>query len=363
MFCNNCGKAVDENGTFCGNCGTRVEPKTTPAPAPSPYYGETQAVQHPPVRKSNKGALIGILAAVAVVCALIVTLAFMNADKLMSLIPIFKNDAVIEAEQNEVNEEQAMSWDEESQADADARARREAEDVALADARARREAEDRAADDARARRKAEDRAADDAQARRKAEDRAAAEARAMREQEDIAAAEARAMREEEDRAAAEAQVQREEEDRIAKQAPAQITLASGKSFRVRTSSEISTRRSGKGDGFEATLLENITDGSRVIAERGSTVFGRISDVDASGRTKDVATMSLQIVELTLADGRIVPVRTNTHTVTADFEDRRMGIGARRSGTSGPLLVAPAVVGGGTAITFRLTSPLTVTLNN
>lgn len=179
-------------------------------------------------------------------------------------------------------------------------------------------------------------------------------------------------------------------------------------IKVITLSEISTRTSQKGDKFEAVLSENITDGNRVIAERGSIVNGSITGSDPSGRVTGVATIWLQIEELTLVDGQIVPVETNRYTVYAEPSANRntttiIGIPVDRAGRHGnnagqagrhgnnagkgtvarPVVIGgftdsskpkgtsalttnsdhPAIVTIGTLIRFNLTAPLNIMLSN
>jgi beta-lactam-binding protein with PASTA domain len=131
-----------------------------------------------------------------------------------------------------------------------------------------------------------------------------------------------------------------------------ITLNAGKSFRVRTSSEVSTVTSNVGDRFKAVLTEDIMDGKRVIAERGSSVTGVVSESDPGGRVRGVATITLQIEELTLADGQTVFIKSDNHTISADSSVGRK-VTFRRSD--------PAVVASDTVILFRLASSLDITL--
>jgi hypothetical protein len=166
------------------------------------------------------------------------------------------------------------------------------------------------------------------------------------------------------------------------------TLAAGTPIKVITSSEISTQTAKTGDAFSVILNEDISDGGRVIAQRGSTVKGVISESDPGGRVKGVAMLTLKLTSLTLANGSEVSVNTNEHHVEADSSvgsdvaktgigagigaaigaiaggGRGAAIGAGIGGAAGAATAlvthgGAAVVAPETPITFNLTSPITV----
>ena len=100
-----------------------------------------------------------------------------------------------------------------NRAEAEAAARRQAEEQAAGEAEARRQAEEQAATEAEARRQAEEQAAGEAEARRQAEEQAATEAEARRQAEEQAAGEAEARRQAEEQAAAETEARRQADNR------------------------------------------------------------------------------------------------------------------------------------------------------
>jgi len=172
--------------------------------------------------------------------------------------------------------------------------------------------------------------------------------------------------------------------------PVQFTLDVGTPIKVITSSEISTKESKTGDEITMVLNENITNDGRIIARRGSTVKGVVSDSDQGGRIRGLATLSLTLDSLTLVDGGEIYVKTSEHNVearsTVAKDVTRTGvatgigaaIGAIAGGARGAAIGAgagaaagtgvalatygdPAVIARETEITFNLISPLTVTL--
>src|SRR5262245_52134590 len=87
--------------------------------------------------------------------------------------------------------------------------------------------------------------------------------------------------------------------------PRTFTLAAGRSIPIYTSSTLSTKSNKSGGAFTASLASPIVDGQWVIARKGAPVEGIITDSDPGGRVKGVASISLRITRLTLADGRTV----------------------------------------------------------
>lgn len=169
------------------------------------------------------------------------------------------------------------------------------------------------------------------------------------------------------------------------------TLALETPIEVITTSEISTKTGKTGDVFTAVLNEDIADGGRVIARRGSTVKGMISESDPGGRVKGVATISLTLTRLTLADGSEISVSTDEYYVEAQSSVGKnvaktgigagigAAVGAIAGGARGAAIGAgvggaagagtalatrgnAAVVTSETEITFHLTSPVTITMN-
>jgi hypothetical protein len=169
-----------------------------------------------------------------------------------------------------------------------------------------------------------------------------------------------------------------------------VALAAGTPIEVITSSELSTEKGKTGDVFTALLNKDITDGGRVVAQRGSTVRGVISESDPGGRVRGLASLTVTLNSITLADGSEVSIRTNDHSVEAkssigkDAAKTGIGagigaaIGAIAGGGKGAAIGAgiggaagatsalvthgdPAVIATETPITFNLSAPLNATL--
>ena len=174
--------------------------------------------------------------------------------------------------------------------------------------------------------------------------------------------------------------------------PRTFTLAAETNIAVYTTSGLSTAVNKTGERFSATLAEPIIDGDWTIARRGAPVEGVVVDSDPGGRTKGVASMTLALKQLTLADGRTVDLTTSTVTEQANTSQgkdaKKIGIGAgigaaigAVAGVGSGAAIGAALGGGaGTAtalatrgdpatvpseslVTFVVTSPVTITRVN
>ncbi len=172
--------------------------------------------------------------------------------------------------------------------------------------------------------------------------------------------------------------------------PARVfTLAAGTPISVWTSSTISTKTAKSGDSFTGTLGQAIVDGDWVVAKKGATVSGVVVDSDEGGRVKGVASLTLQVTRLTLADGRTVDLDTSKFTreakTTKKKDAAKVGIGAGAGAVIGGIIGGkkgaaigagtgagagtgvvlatkgdPAVIASESQLTFRTTSPVKIT---
>ncbi len=158
---------------------------------------------------------------------------------------------------------------------------------------------------------------------------------------------------------------------------------------VQTTSTLSTKTNKTGETFSAVLANAIQSDGWVIANKGARVEGIIVDSDPGGKVKGVASMTLGLRRLTLADGRTIELDTNTviaEAKTSKGKDaRKVGIGAGvgaaigaiAGGGSGAAIGAAVGGGAGTAaalatrgdpaefaaeseLNFTLSTPVTIT---
>jgi len=90
--------------------------------------------------------------------------------------------------------------------------------------------------------------------------------------------------------------------------PATLTLPSGSFVTVRVNQWLSSDRNQVGDTFYATLVQPLIVGGVVVARKGSSVVGRVSEVKKS-HVDGTSRLGLQLASLSLVDGQQVAVQS------------------------------------------------------
>jgi hypothetical protein len=168
----------------------------------------------------------------------------------------------------------------------------------------------------------------------------------------------------------------------------QLTLPAGTWITVRIDQELSSDHNLPGDGFTASLVQPLVANGFVVARRGQTVGGRVDEAQKAGRSKGTSRLGIALTELSLVDGRQVPVTTRlTQYRGGSSVGRDVGavatttgagaaIGAAAQGGFGAGMGAIAGAAAGmigvlstrgkatviypeTSLTFRLEEPLTI----
>lgn len=174
--------------------------------------------------------------------------------------------------------------------------------------------------------------------------------------------------------------------------PSTLTLPAGSWITVRVDEPLSSDRNQPGDVFTASLAQPLVANGRVIARRGQTVSGVVAEAEKAGRAKGTSRLALQLTELSLVDGRQLPVNTTLMQRRGDTSVGRdagaigtttatgAAIGAIADGgfgagmgaiagaaasTVGVLLTRgrPTVVYPETLLTFRIEEPVIVSAEN
>jgi hypothetical protein len=91
--------------------------------------------------------------------------------------------------------------------------------------------------------------------------------------------------------------------------PAKLTIKPGTYITVRLNQGLSSDRNQVGDGFAATLAKPVVVDGVVVADRGQTVGGKVTEAKKAGRVEGVSHLAVQLTDLTLADGQPVPLQT------------------------------------------------------
>jgi hypothetical protein len=88
-----------------------------------------------------------------------------------------------------------------------------------------------------------------------------------------------------------------------------ITLPAGTWVTMRLNEPLSSDHNQTGDAFTGTLLEPIIANGALIARRGATVTGIVTEAQKAGRVSGVSHLKLELSGIQLADGRQVQVKT------------------------------------------------------
>lgn len=92
-------------------------------------------------------------------------------------------------------------------------------------------------------------------------------------------------------------------------APATITLPSGTWVTMRLNEPLSSDHNQTGDAFTGTLLEPLIANGVLLARRGATVTGIVTEAQKAGRVSGVSHLKVELSGIQLADGRQVQVKT------------------------------------------------------
>ncbi len=151
----------------------------------------------------------------------------------------------------------------------------------------------------------------------------------------------------------------EEAKRMAAPAPTH-TLTAGTPLVVRTTGKLSTKTNASGSSFEATLEQPIEVDGYLVAPRGATVEGVVTQADDGGRVKGRPSITVALRRITMADGRTLAIRTSSVTEVSEGSVAKdatkvaiasgigAAIGAIAGGGKGAAIGAGVGAGGGTA---------------
>jgi hypothetical protein len=125
--------------------------------------------------------------------------------------------------------------------------------------------------------------------------------------------------------------------------PKYATLAGGIQIPVRLQTPLDSSLNKSGDAFSAVLDKDIVMDGDVVAPRGSSMEGKVTHVERSGRLEGRAAMSLQLTSMTVGDN-VYPLQTEIIALQAEStkksDAKKVGIGAGLGAVIG------AIAGGG-----------------
>jgi hypothetical protein len=131
--------------------------------------------------------------------------------------------------------------------------------------------------------------------------------------------------------------------------PSNLTLPAGTVIQIRTTDFLSSDKNQKGNTFIATLAQPIVVNGWVIMRRGQTITGQVTDAVRAGRVKGVSKLQLELNQLTLVDGQLVPVQSQLLNASAGTSRGRDAAAIGVTTGTGAAIGAAAAGGPGAAI--------------
>jgi hypothetical protein len=123
-----------------------------------------------------------------------------------------------------------------------------------------------------------------------------------------------------------------------------IVVPAGTWIKIRVDDLVSSDRNQAGQTFTATLAQPLVMDGIVVARRGQTLEGRVTEAVKAGRVKGRSRLGVEIVEMQLADGRQVPVRTQLVEYSGGSSNGR-DAGAVATATGAGAAIGAAADGG------------------
>jgi hypothetical protein len=145
-------------------------------------------------------------------------------------------------------------------------------------------------------------------------------------------------------------------------------LSAGTPISVRTITQVNSKSVQSGNEFEATLENALIADGHTLAKPGSTVIGRITNVDQGGRVKGKASLTLALARIHLANGQTVNIQTNSVSQEAKSGTKKnlaktgiasgvgAAIGAIAGGGKGAAIGAGVGAGAGVATNMATRGP-------
>jgi hypothetical protein len=131
--------------------------------------------------------------------------------------------------------------------------------------------------------------------------------------------------------------------------PDPLTIPAGTVVQIRTSDWISSDKNKKGDQFIGTLVNPVIVDGWVVARRGQTIVGQVTDAQRAGRVKGVSKLQLDLNQLTLVDGQMLNVQTSLLNASAGTSNGRDAVAVGTTTGTGAAIGGIAAGGAGAGI--------------
>lgn len=92
--------------------------------------------------------------------------------------------------------------------------------------------------------------------------------------------------------------------------PPTLTLKPGTYITVRINQMLSSDRNQAGDAFSASLVRPIVIDGVVVADRGQTLGGKVTEAKKAGHVQGTSRLAVQLTDIPVVDGQQIPVQTS-----------------------------------------------------
>jgi hypothetical protein len=131
--------------------------------------------------------------------------------------------------------------------------------------------------------------------------------------------------------------------------PPRLTIKTGTYVTVRLNQWLSSDRNQQGDTFTGTLQQPVVVDGFVVAQRGQTVYGRVTEAQKAGRVEGTSRLGVQLTQLSLVDGNQVSVQSQMVNRTGPTSTGRDAAAIGGTTALGAIIGAGADYGRGAAI--------------
>ena len=100
-----------------------------------------------------------------------------------------------------------------------------------------------------------------------------------------------------------------------------ITVPAGTRILIRTIDALDSSKHKSGDRFTAELETNLQANDRVVAKRGTTVYGRLITAKSAGRYKGSSQLTLELTDIVIG-GNAHPILTSTYEFKGSGEGKK-----------------------------------------
>ena len=123
--------------------------------------------------------------------------------------------------------------------------------------------------------------------------------------------------------------------------PPQLTVPPGTFLTVRVNQLLSSDHNQAGDAFSASLVNPLVVNGIVVADRGQTIQGRVSEAQKAGRVSGTSRLGVELTDLSLVDGDQVPLHTSLVNRNGGTSEGRDAVGIGTATGIGAIIGAGA----------------------